>query len=93
MFNGENMKIVHKLILLILVGFLGNAAISFVGFSQLANINADMLMVMDNTLPSFNILNHVDKMFLDSRIAIRAHVMATSAEKKQKQEERFFVTI
>lgn len=85
----KKMKIVHKLILLILVGFLGNATISFVGFSQLSGINNDMSIVMDNTLPSFNILNHVDKMFLDSRIAIRAHVMATSADKKTKLEERF----
>lgn len=83
------MKIVHKLILLILVGFFGNAAISFVGFSQLSSINHDMLIVMDNTLPSFNILNHIDKMFLDSRIAMRAHVMATSADKKAKLEDRF----
>ena len=85
----EEMKIVHKLILLILVGFFGNAAISFVSFSQLSSINDDMHMVMDNTLPSFNVLNNIDKVFLDSRIAMRAHVMATSAEKKQKLEERF----
>lgn len=85
----KRMKIVHKLILLILVGFLGNTVIGFVGFSQLSGINNDMTMVMDNTLPSFNILNHVDKMFLDSRIAMRAHVMAKSSDKKIKLEERF----
>lgn len=83
------MKIVHKLILLIFVGFLGNTVISLVWFSKLSDINNDMLMVMDNTLPSFNVLNHIDKMFLDSRIAVRAHVMATSSDKKAQLEDRF----
>lgn len=43
------MKIVHKLILLIVVGFVGSVLISAIGFSRLSDINKDMRSVMDNT--------------------------------------------
>jgi methyl-accepting chemotaxis protein len=80
---------VHKLILLILVAFLGITTISVLGIYQLKNTNGDLLSVMDNTLPSFNLLHTIDKRFLDSRIAMRAHVMAIDSNKKQTLETRF----
>lgn len=85
----EIMKIVHKIVLLILVGFFGNLTISGVGIGQLSGINDDMLLVMDRTLPSFNLLNDVNKNFLDSRIAILANIITNDSEKKDAEMTRF----
>nr|WP_321239532.1 methyl-accepting chemotaxis protein [uncultured Tolumonas sp.] len=83
------MKIVHKLILLIVVGFIGSVLISVIGFSRLSDINKDMRNVMDNTLPSFNALNAANIQFLEARIMIRAHVLETDPAKMQVLETQY----
>lgn len=69
------MKIIHKLALLILLGFLSNLIISIVGLHQLSTTNQDLQEVMDNTLPSVALLSQIDHDFMDARLAIREHVM------------------
>lgn len=83
------MKIIHKLALLILLGFLSNLIISIVGLHQLSTTNQDLQEVMDNTLPSVALLSQIDHDFMDARLAIREHVMAVDIEKKKIQEQRF----
>ena len=83
------MKIVHKLILLIVVGFIGSVLISAIGFTRMANMNSGMREVIDNTLPSFNRLNEANIHFLEARILIRTHVTESSVEKKQSIEQKF----
>jgi Methyl-accepting chemotaxis protein len=83
------MKIVHKLILLIVIGFFGCGLISWAGFSSVSSVNAGMREVMDNTLPSFNTLNEANIRFLEARILIRSHVTETTPEKKQVIEQQF----
>ena len=83
------MKIVHKLILLIVVGFFGGVLISAIGFSRLADINSGMRDVIGNTLPSFNKLNEANIRFLEARILIRTHVTETNTEKMQIIEQQF----
>lgn len=80
------MKIVHKLILLILVGFIGCVSISAIGFSRLSHSNEDMRGVIDNTLPSFNILNTTNINFLQLRLMMRAHVLSDNLTEKQQLE-------
>ena len=82
------MKIVHKLILLIVVGFIGSVLISAIGFSRLSDINKDMRSVMDNTLPSFNALNSANIEFLELRLLLRAHVLTTDNSEKQSIEAK-----
>ena len=82
------MKIVHKLILLIVVGFIGSVLISAIGFSRLSDINKDMRSVMDNTLPSFNTLNSANINFLELRLLLRAHVLATDPSVMQGLESQ-----
>lgn len=72
------MKIVHKLILLIVIGFAGCVLISVLGFARLSDLNRDMRSVMDNTLPSFNILNTANVRFLELRLMLRQHVLTQS---------------
>jgi len=80
------MKIVHKLILLILVGFFGCVSISTIGFLRLSDSNRDMRGFIDNTLPSFNILNTTNINFLQLRLMMRAHVLSTDLNEKQQLE-------
>lgn len=75
------MKIVHKLILLIVVGFVSTVLISVISFGRLSESNAHMRSVIDNTLPSFNVLNEANVNFLRFRILIRAHVIETDPAK------------
>jgi len=75
------MKIVHKLILLIIIGFMGSVLISAIGFSRLSESNSNMRSVIDNTLPSFNSLNTAHLNFLNYRILIRSHVIETDPAK------------
>lgn len=82
------MKIVHKLILLIVVGFVGSVLISAIGFSRLSDINKNMRSVMDNTLPSFNALNSANIEFLELRLLLRAHVLTTDNSEKQSIEAK-----
>jgi methyl-accepting chemotaxis protein len=82
------MKIVHKLILLILVGFIGSVLISAIGFLRLSDINRDMRNVMDNTLPSLNTLNTASVNFLELRLLLRAHVLATETAVMQGLESK-----
>lgn len=82
------MKIVHKLILLIVVGFIGSVLISAIGFSRLADINKDMRAVMDNTLPSFNALNTANIDFLEYRLLLRSHVLSTDRSAMQAIETK-----
>jgi methyl-accepting chemotaxis protein len=82
------MKIVHKLILLIVIGFMGSVFISVISFSRLTESNNNMRAIIDNTLPSFNALNsaHID--FLNFRILIRAHVIETDPAKMAVLEDK-----
>ncbi len=80
------MKISHKLIMLILIGFLGCVLISFLGFSRLSDLNKDMRSVMDNTLPSFNILNTTNINFLELRLMMRQHVLSNDPAIKNSLE-------
>lgn len=82
------MKIAHKLILLILIGFFGCITINMVGFSRINVINAGMRVVIDNTLPSFNTLNDAKINFLEARILIRNHLNDTSTETKLADEQK-----
>ncbi|WP_320150318.1 methyl-accepting chemotaxis protein [uncultured Tolumonas sp.] len=83
------MKIAHKLILLIAIGFFGCVGINIIGLSRINVINDGMRVVIDNTLPSFNALNEANIRFLEARIAIRSHVNEVSLEKKQLLENTF----
>lgn len=82
------MRIIHRLVLLILVGFMGCAVIAGVGYSRLVALNADMRNVMDNTLPSLNVLNSINANFLNVRVLIRSHIVSTSAVEMQKYDEK-----
>lgn len=82
------MKIVSKLILLIAIGVLGCISIGTIGFSRLADLNTDMRNVMDNTLPSFNILNNARVEFLELRLMLRAHVLTDNMSEKQALEPK-----
>jgi methyl-accepting chemotaxis protein len=82
------MKIAHKLIILIVVGFIGSVLISSIGFLRLSDLNRDMRTVMDNTLPSFNILSSTETNFLELRLLMRAHVLTTDMTEKQQLESK-----
>lgn len=78
------MRIIHRLILLIVVGFLGCLVIAGVGYSRLGSLNYDMRNVMDNTIPSLNTLNSINADFLNLRVLIRSHIISTSDSDMQK---------
>ena len=82
------MKIVHKLILLIVVGFFGSVLISVIGFTRLSDVNKEMRNVMDNTLPSFNALNNANIDFLELRLLLRSHVLTSDPNAKQALEPK-----
>lgn len=82
------MKIVSKLILLIAIGVLGCISIGSIGFSRLADLNADMRNVMDNTLPSFNTLSATQVRFLELRLLLRAHALTDNISEKEALEPK-----
>lgn len=82
------MKIVHKLILLIVVGFFGSVLISIIGFNRLSDVNKEIRTVMDNTLPSFNALNNANIDFLELRLLLRSHVLTSDLNEKQALESK-----
>lgn len=86
--GAQNMKIIHRLILLIVVGLLGSITIAGVGYTRLGGLNTDMRNIMDNTLPSLNTLNTANSEFLLLRVLIRAHIMSTSDTDMQKLDLR-----
>lgn len=83
------MKIAHKLIFLISVGFFGCIVINAVGLSRINIINNGVRVVVDHTLPSFNILNEVNIHFLEAGTVISNHIAETSDESKKVDEKKF----
>lgn len=83
------MKITHKLILLILLGFISNVIISILGLRQLAVTNDGVQYVMDNTLPSYTVLNSIDHDFMEARIDLRSHILTTEMQQKQAWEAKY----
>ncbi len=89
------MKIIHKLVLLIAIGFLGGVLISGIGLSRLSSLNDDIHEVMNNTLPSFNVLNTTNIAFLELRLMMRQHVLTKDLSEKGaleaqiKEKEKF----
>ena len=86
------MKIIHRLILLIVVGLVGCSIIAGVGYSRLVGLNVDMRNIMDNTIPSLNTLNTANAKFLTLRVQIRAHIMSTSDSDMQKLDAKIVTT-
>ncbi len=82
------MKIIHKLFLLIAIGFLGGVLISGIGLSRLSTLNDDMRHIMNNTVPSFNVLNTTNIGFLELRMMMRQHVLTQNAAEKQALESK-----
>ena len=82
------MKIIHKLVLLIAIGFIGGVLISGIGLSRLSALNDDMRAVMNNTVPSFNVLNTTNIAFLELRMMMRQHVLTQDAAEKQALESK-----
>ena len=83
------MKITHKLVLLILLGFIGNLIIGTVGIRQLSDSNDNLQYVMVNTLPSLRVLNSIDRNILQMRVALRTHLMAKTPEARQVAETHY----
>jgi len=82
------MRIAHKLIMLIGIGFLGSVLISIIGFNRMRDLNQDLQEVVDNTLPSFNTLNAANIDFLEIRLLLRSHVLAATNEAKKDIDEK-----
>lgn len=82
------MKIVQRLILLILIGFVGCVAIAGISYKRLNELHDDMQNVMTNTLPSLNILNSANVHFLELRILMRAHALSSNPTEKQALDSK-----